>query len=140
MFGNWKQKHFRKKLIGVDTLIADLEFKRFTTRQLREEKRVEYDDKKFKVDQLVTEMKRQDELPKEAKDKLDKGERARMDDKKLLLERDIKRIEDIMKALDLDVAGSTQTNEYPDGVQGINQQLENLRDLKEMLKIYITTL
>lgn len=137
---DWKKKHFKKKLKGVDTLVADLEFKRFTTRVLREEKRVEYDDKKFKAAQLTEEMKRQDALPNDAKDKLDKGERNRLDDRKTLLERDIQRTEDTLKALDLDVNGSPQTNEYPDGVQGINQQLENLRDLKGMLTEYIKQL
>ena len=60
-----------------------------------------------------------------------------MEDTKVILERDIGRYEGQMKQLDLEVAGSNPTAEYPDGVQGINQQIDNLRELSEMLKDWI---
>lgn len=47
------------------------------------------------------------------------------------------RYEAQMKAMDIDVHGSQKTNEMPDGYDGIDQQLESLRELLGMIKQYI---
>ena len=140
---NWKYRYFLKKLKGVDCMIADLEFKRFKTREIREQIRQEYDNLKAKLSVLETQIKQQAEKPT-----MEKGEIARLDDQKVLLERDIKRkvegddgLQIIgMKQLDMQINGLAPSNEYPNGVQGINDQLEALRELGEILKDYIKSL
>ena len=112
-------------------MIEDLSFKRFKTREIREEIRVEYDNLKSKLSILETQIKAQKDSPT-----MEKGEIARLDDQKVLLDRDIERYLKQMKGLDLEVEGSRPTAEYPDGVQGINQQLDSLRELIGMLEDY----
>ena len=41
---------------------------------------------------------------------------------------------------DLEVEGSWKTNEYPDGVQGLNQQIDALRELQIMLLDYLKSI
>lgn len=131
-----KQKaYFKKKLDGVQCMIWDLEFKRAKTQMIREEIRMEYDNLKSKLSVLEGEIKTEKENPK-----MEKGEAARLDDRKVLIDRDIERFIGQMKGLDLEVNGSKPTEEYRDGVQGINQQLDSLRELQGMLKSYIDAL
>ena len=132
---NWKYRYFKSKLRGVEKLIADLEFKRFKTREIREEIRQEYDNLKSKLSVLEAQIKSQKEKPT-----LEVGEIARLYDQKVLLDRDIERLLAQMKGLDLEVEGSKVTQEYPDGVQGVNQQLDALRELVGMLKSYVKDL
>ena len=113
-------------------MIWDLEFKRAKTRMIREEIRQTYDNLKSRLHILEEDIKKQKETPT-----MEKGDIARLDDQKVLLERDITRYEAQMKGLDLEVNGSKQTAEYPDGVQGINDQLDALRELMGMLKEYM---
>ena len=84
---------------------------------------------------LEAQIKAQKEKPT-----MEAGEIARLDDQKVLLERDIERFKEQMKGLDLEVHGSKPTAEYHDGVQGVKQQLEALRELVGMLKDYLKTL
>jgi len=132
---NWKYRYFLKKLRGVESMIEDFQFKRFKTREIREEMRQEYDNLKAKLSVLETQIKTQKEKPT-----MEKGEIARLDDSKVLLDRDIERYANQMKALDLEVEGSKPTAEYHDGVQGINDQLDALRELYQMLQDYIKKL
>jgi len=140
---NKQKKYFKEKLNGVQKMIWDLEFKRFKTQEIREQIRQEYDNLKAKLSVLETQIKQQAEKPT-----MEKGEIARLDDQKVLLERDIKRkaegddgLQIIgMKQLDMQINGLAPSNEYPDGVQGINDQLEALRELNEIIKDYIKTL
>jgi hypothetical protein len=132
LFFNWKYRYFKNKIRGVQKMIADLEFKRFKTLEIREEVRVEYDQNKAKMDILEKQIKQQKEKPT-----MEEGEIKRLDDQKVLLDIDIKKQEDQLKVLDLDVQGTRPTNEYPDGVNGINQQLDALQELVVMLKNYI---
>src|SRR3990167_2785446 len=123
-----KKSYFKQKRKGVLNLILDLEFKRFKTQEIREDIRREYDNKKSRLSVLEERIK---VGPQKGEDI---GEFKRLEDTKVILERDIGRYEGQMKQLDLEVAGSNPTAEYPDGVQGINQQIDNLRELSEMLK------
>lgn len=132
---NWKWRYFKKKLRGVEKMIADFEFKRFKTLEIREEIRQEYDQSKARLEVLNTQIKQQQEKPTMEKDEI-----ARLDDRKVLLERDIKKFEDQLKGLDLEVYGCAPNQDYHDGVQGINQQLDALRELVVMLKNYIKEL
>ena len=129
---NWKYRYFKKKLKGVHKMIADLEFKRYKTLEIREDIRQEYENARSKLAILEDQAKKEKEAPT-----MEEGEAKRLDDQKVLLERDISRFKDQIKQLDLEVSGSNPTAEYHDGVQGINQQLEALHELVGMLKDYI---
>lgn len=131
-----KQKgYFKRKNEGVQSMIWDLEFKRSKTQMIREEVRQEYDKNKARLDILQIQIKVQKDKPT-----LEEGEIKRLDDQEVLLKRDIERYEAQMKQMDLDIAGSKPTNDYPDGVTGINDQLESLRELQVMIKAYIKQL
>lgn len=135
MIFNKQKTYFRKKLEGVQKLIWDLEFKRYKTHEIREDIRTLHNDSKSKLAILETQIKSEKEKPT-----MEKGEIARLDDRKVLFDRDIKRFEEQMKGLDLEVEGSKPTAEYQEGVQGINQQLDALRELQGMLEEYIKEL
>ena len=132
---NKQKRYFRKRLDGVQKMIWDIEFKRAKTQLIREDIRVEYDNMRSKLATLENQIKSQKEKPT-----MEAGDIARLDDQKVLLDKDIERMLGQMKALDLEVEGSGKTNEYPDGVQGLNQQIDALRELKIMLKSYIKEL
>lgn len=126
---NWKYRYFKEKLRGVEKLILDLEFKRFKTREIREELRVEYDNLKNRLSVLLAQIENEKTKPT-----MPKEEAARLDDQKVLMERDLERYLNQMKGLDLEVEGSKPTSDYPEGVQGITQQIESFRELKDMVQ------
>jgi predicted nucleic acid-binding Zn-ribbon protein len=130
LFLNEQQKYFKAKLSGVQKTIWDLEFKRFKTREIREEIRVEYDQMRARLAPL------EDALTKTK----DKKELAALTEQKAAVESDANRFMAQMKHLDAEVAGSGVTEQYPDGLQGINQQLDALRELQQMIKEYIKIL
>lgn len=132
---NKQKKYFEEKGEAVQKMIWDMEFKRFKTLEIREDVRGEYDATKAKLVAVEGQIKQQKETPT-----MEDGEVKRLDDQKVLLERDIARYEAQMQALDLEVSGSPRTNEYPDGVEGLDQQLEALRELQGMVKEYIKSL
>jgi len=134
---NWKYRYFSRKLKGVKSMILDLEFKRFKTREIREEVRQTYDTSKAKLLSLETTIKQ--EKDKQGKG-MAEGDIARLEDETVRLKRDIERYAAQIKAMDIDVEGSRETNEYPDGVAGVNQQLESLHELEGMLKDYCRAL
>lgn len=129
---SWKYRYFLQKKRGVEKMIEDLCFKRSKTQMIREEVRQEYDKSRAKLDILQTQIKAQKETPT-----MEEGEIKRLDDQEVLLKRDVERYEAQIKMLDLDVQGTKPTNEYPDGVTGINHQIDSLRELQVMLKEYI---
>ena len=133
IFTHWpvsKKRHFKLKLKGVEKMIYDLEFKTFKTREIREDVRREYDQSKARLSVV------EEEIKNWPADK-DQGDKARLVDKTDLLKRDIERFEAQLKALDLEVSGSKPTKDYPDGVQGINHQIDSLQELKIMLKEWL---
>lgn len=127
---NKKKQYFKRKLDSVVKTIWDLEFKREKTLTIREEIRQEYENQKAKLEVLQARIKSEK----------DEAERKKLDDNEALLTRDIERFEAQMKGLDLEVSGSKPTEEYRDGVQGINHQIDSLHELRMMLQQYIKTL
>ena len=123
-----KKNHYRQKLEGTEKLIWDLEFKLFKTQEVREDIRKEYDTQKSRLASIEETIKNW---------KGDKAEKARHEDTKVLVERDIQRFEAQMKQLDIEMYGSTKTNEYPDGAKGIKDDIDSLRELTGMLKDWI---
>ena len=133
VFTHWpvsKKGHFKLKLKGVEKMIYDLEFKMFKTSEIREDVRREYDQSKSRLSII------EEEIKNWPADK-DQGDKARLEDKVVLLKRDVERFEAQMKQLDLECDGSKPTSEYPDGVEGINHQIDSLQELKLMLQEWI---
>jgi hypothetical protein len=129
---NWKYRYFVNKLRGVKKMILDLEFKRFKTREIREEVRQEYDNTKSRLAVLENQVGSEKEKPSLAKDEF-----KRLEDQQVVMTRDAERYQAQMKHLDVEIEGSPETNEYPDGIQGINSQLESLHELEGMVKDYL---
>ena len=126
-----KKSHFKQKLEGVTKMIWDLEFKAFKTREIREDVRMEYDQSKARLSVVLEQI---ENWPKDR----DEEDKKRAEDRATLQKRDVERFEEQMKRLDLEVNGSKPTVDYPDGVQGIEHQIDSLQELKGMLKEWIT--
>ena len=125
-----KKNHFLQKLEGVGKMIWDLEFKLFKTREIREDVRKEFD---FMNERIVTLKANIENFPKDK----DEAEKKTIEDNLVRAERDSSRLANQLKAIDLETDGSKPTNEYPDGVTGILQQIESLKELETMLKSWI---
>lgn len=132
---NQKKKFFKKKLRGLQIMIWEREFQRFEKRKMREDIRVEYDNLKTKLDVLNTQIKSEKDKPTMSKD-----EAARLDDQKLLTEKDLKRYEELMRGLDVECEGTKPTEEYPEGAQGLTGELDSLRAAQLLVKQYIKNL
>ena len=129
----YEKKHFKQKLQGVQKMICDLSFKTFKTQEIREGIRKEYDTAKSRKSSLEEEIKN---WPKEKTE----ADRKGLEDKVVLFDRDIMRFEQQLKQLDLETNGSKPTNEYPDGIAGIKQQIDSLMELRQMIKEWIKSL
>lgn len=124
-----EEEHFKQKYEGTQKMIWDLTFKRFKTRELREEIRQEYDNRKSQLYSVEEKIK---VLPIERGKWTD--EQKRLDDQVVLFKKDVERLESQLKQLDIEVEGATPTNEYPEGVVGITQQIDSLVTLRGLLK------
>lgn len=142
-----QKKYFKKKRQAVQYQIWDFDFKKEKTLEIREGIRQEYDGALARLATVEAQIK---SLPEDQTKWTD--EQKHLLDTKALLLRDIEGekngdgsiaragYKDILKSMDLEVYGSGKTNEYPDGVNGIDQQLDALRDLYGKLTNYIKTL
>lgn len=124
-----KKKYFKIKTEQVQRMIWDLEFKRHKTLQLREKVRQEYDNLKARL-QII--QARLDSM----KGKESTDEYKGIQDEQTRANLSLKSYEEQMTAMDTDVNGSPKTNQYPEGYEGINDQLGALRELVVMLKDY----
>ena len=107
-----RKGHFKGKLDGVSKMIWDLEFKVFKTREIREDIRQEYD---F----MVSRVENFDNTIKTWPEDGDVGERKRVEDQKVLAERDRDRLLNQIKDLDIEISGAKPTAENPEGHIGI---------------------
>lgn len=128
-------KHFKKMINGVEHTICDHEFKRYKIRSEREAIRQNYDSIQSKLDLLNTQIESEKE-----KKTLEKGERARLDDQKILLEKDTETYLEQMRILDAEVEGLAPSKDYPQGIKGVNGQLDQLHELIAIIKDYIKVL
>ena len=122
-----KIDHFKHKLDGTRKMIWDLEFKKFKTREIREEIRREYDNKKQALhanEQAV-------------KVEKDKGEKASLEDKIVILKRDIERHESQLRDIDAQIDGAKPSSDYPEGVMGISEEIDSMRQIEAMLVEWI---
>lgn len=152
-------------LEGTQKMIWDLEFKREKTLMIREEVRQEYNGVRSKLSVVENTIKSQLKDPEKKcevhnpeegkepvhKDKgtctceyienaMSKEEIERLYDNKVLMLRDALRLTEQMKQMDQDVSGAEVSMDNPDGVIGINHQIESARELKAMIQEYIKKL
>lgn len=127
--GTTKKRHFEKKRDGVDSMIADLEFKVFKTLEVREEMREEYDALSARIHSHEAQIK-------DFKGK--KEDKATIEDTLARTKVEKDRIEGQIRGLDLEVNGSKPTNEIPDGYTGIYTQIDSMRELRGMLTSWIS--
>lgn len=125
-----KKTYFKIKTSGAQKLIWDLEFKKFKTAEIREQIRKEYDYMKSRIEGFETKKKTEK----------DKGEKARIDDVMTLAIRDKDRLELQIKKLDVEINGAEKSKDYPDGTDGMVQNIESLEELVGMLKDWVKNL
>ena len=165
LFTSQKKQYFQRKLVAMKKMIWDLEFKRDKSLYVKEGFRQEYDRTQAKLHIILEQIKGQLVTPDkicavhnqvEGKEKVhkDKGkcvceyienhidvaEIEGLYDQKELLTRDIERLKGKMNDIDLSIHGSTPTNQYPEGVEGINDELEAIRELEIITKEYTKNL
>ena len=126
-----KKKHFTRKANGVEKMIWDLEFKAFKSRELREDTRKRYESMKSRVYSKQTEIENF-----KGKDE----DKARLIDEKTRAENEVKKLEIELNAIDAQLNGSKPTNENPDGVLGINEEIDSYAGLLAMLRDWRKTL
>lgn len=125
-----QKRHFESKRDGVQKMIWDQEFKLFKTREIREEIRQTYEQTKARLAVMDAQLK---DWPKD----MPIEDKPGMEDQKVRLERDLKRYEEQMKNLDVEMEGSKPTNDFPDGFVGIKMEIDNLIELKGMIEDHI---
>ena len=142
-----EKKYFKIKSEAVQRMIWDLEFKRFKVSVARERTRHTLDGANAKLQIIETKIS---SLPPDQSSWTD--EQKRILDEKTLLVQDIDGLrngdgsvarmgyKDMLKDMDLEIHGSGKTQEFPDGVNGIAQQIEALRDLQSVLRQYLKQL
>ncbi len=128
-----KRSYFKGKLKGVQSMIWDFEFKAHKTREIREDVRQEYDYMLARIGGYNTQIK---DWPADK----DAADRKRIEDQKVLAERDRDRLLSQIKQLDAEVEGAKPNAENHDGTEGISHQIDSLRELHGMLKNWIKTL
>lgn len=122
--------YFKKRVEDAQKLIWDMQFKAFKTMEIREEIRHEYDMMKSRVASLEGQLAN---FPVDG----NKDELARLEDTKKKSEEDCKRFELQMKQLDDEVKGAKPSNENPEGITGIYQQIDSLKEVKGMVEDYM---
>lgn len=122
---NKKKKHFKRKLFDIERTMWDLEFKKDQALHLREQVRLDRDNRLNQKEILETQFK-------ETKDK--KIEEAIKANNDL-----IERYEKQMKMIDDQVSGGQPAEDDPTG-EGIVGRIARLHELKIMLTNYIKTL
>src|SRR3990167_528527 len=129
-----KRAYFKGKLQGVDRAVWDLTFKIFKTREIREGVRRDRDDRKMKLETLGERIVIESKTGGLKETNID--EFKRLEDQKVLLERDVKRYEDQMRMLDVELEGERPSGDIV-GAPGINDQIDSLVELREMLKDWV---
>lgn len=130
-----EKQYCEKKLVGFQYGLYDIYFKMFKVKVRREETRQNYDGSKSKLEALNTQIKTQKEKPT-----MPQGDIARLDDDKVRLEKDIQDLEHNLKVWDEVLGGAKPSAENPEGLSGLQQEIDNARDTIEIMKLYIKQL
>ncbi len=128
---NSQKKYFKKKLIGIQSMLWDLEFKRYKTQYVREQIRQEYDQIRSKLEILKTQINVEKDKPVMPADEF-----KRLEDQEIVFNKDVERKIAQMKQLDIEVNGAKPSVELPEGHQGLNETMDALRELMEVTKKY----
>ena len=131
-------RHFKKKYKDVDHAIWDLEFKKYKTLEIREEVRVEFDNKKAEIQNIQEQIKREKDKKHDDKTRMPEGDIARLEDDIVRKTKDMQILQGRIQGLDIEVVGCAPTNEIPEGHLGLNDQLKAHHELKQMCKHYMT--
>ena len=126
-----QKSYFKQRSKDITRQIWDLEFKRFKTLEVREEIRTAYDNHRGRLTALEERIKSFTGTNEDKKN---------LEDDKVRLEKDIERYKEQMKMIDLEIEGSKPISDYPNGLEGINHQLDSLREVRQMVGDWIKTL
>lgn len=127
MFGNKQKKYLKRKIEQTQYMIWDLEFKRYKTLEMRDEIREEHDGLKSRLELIENQLKTE----------LTKEQTAEVEEQKKAVEEKIGKYQAQMEMLDFEIIGLRPNEQYPEGVQGINEQLDALQSLKAMYEEYL---
>lgn len=130
-FFNWKYRYFLGKEKGVKKMILDIEFKIAKTRMIREDIRKEYDALRSRLASVEEQIKKEKELKV-----MPESDIARLEDQKVNLTNDSERMGNQLKDLDVEINGAKKSVEYPNGADGLIQQLDALMEILGMLGDY----
>ena len=130
MFTNKKKAHFVQKLVAVERTIWDLEFKIAKSRQVREGVRQDRERALQGIEAISAQLN--GTVSTEEKEKME-TEKANMVDMAT-------RFEKQMQMIDTEINGQAPTEDMPQGVQGIMEQIAGFVSLKEMYTDYIKTI
>ena len=122
MIFNEKKRLFKRKIKHVKLAIWELEFKLFKVREMREERRKQYDRSVETLDALTKQLEKENKEETKKTLELKKEEQT-------LYQTQVKGQIDI---LDMEITGSKEH-----GVQGVIEQIEAARELEKMYKDYI---
>lgn len=132
---NKEYRYFVKKYKEVQFTIWDLQFKRYKTKEVREEIRQLMDSRKAAIENLKERVKAE-----EKEGKIDKEDLETMKDDIVRGEKEQEKFQEQLNGLDAEVNGIKPSQDYPGGVTGIEDQLSSLHELREMLKVYMEKL
>ena len=122
MIFNEKKRLFKRKIKHVKLAIWELEFKLFKVREMREERRKQYDRSVETLDALTK------QLEKENKEETKKTLELKKEEQTLYQTQ----VKGQIDTLDMEITGSKEH-----GVQGVIEQIEAARELEKMYKDYI---
>lgn len=122
--------YYKSRRDKVQRDIWELEFKTFQTRQIREDVRKERDRLLSVAATLDEQIKK---FPKDG----NVDERKRLEDEQVRKERDIERMTEQMKRLDIEINGEKPNVDNPHGGIGLTGQIESLEEVKKMFEDYL---
>ncbi len=122
MIFNEKKRLFKRKIKHVKLAIWELEFKLFKVREMREERRKQYDRSVETLDALTKQLEKENTEETKKTLELKKEEQT-------LYQTQVK---GQMDALDMEINGSKEQ-----GVQGVIEQIEAARELDKMYRDYL---
>ena len=122
-----RKNYFKSKIKRFEAMIWDLEFQRYAKAQTREEFREEYD-------QL---MSRKDALDKVKLNKTKEEEQKKLDEQKEAINLKIASVYKQMILIDAETNGLGPCEEYPEGIQSINNKIDIVRQLIQKTKDFI---
>lgn len=122
MIYGWKKRLFKRKIKHVKLATAELEFKLFKVREMREERRKQYDRSVETLDALTK------QLEKENTDETKKTLELKKEEQVLYQTQ----VKGQIDTLDMEITGSKEH-----GVQGVIEQIEAARELEKMYRSYI---